>query len=546
MSKSFRIITTVLLLTTVLAVSHASAQSSSKTPSLYALDDTPRAPEAGWHAIEDALEEYQITTEPKVVASNPPSILLDIPYSSRLEALRTRFVDYGSEWKSWFGVLRYAGLRDEGTGFVYLGYHGDRVTGILHFRGERFQITGGVGGPQRLVRQSDELARTPNCGLHMGDNVSPVSSATSGGEETNAADGSGTLTSKVKTRLDVIAVYPRAYFPFPTSEITLVDFVEDSIALANESFDNSNINAFYNLRHVGPIVQTQPSDDSLQDALDLLNEQKSEIGTLRTAFGADFVTMFVPFGWTGTNACGVANGPVRRTSDNGLDYVSGVSGLQGSTLGKRTYSANRQSCGFDDLTLGHEMAHNFGMFHDVGLPASGTKLLSADARGHRMTVSQAPKATVMACNCTTPPYPSCGGPGVGAVCNRVTHFSDPNIEYMNVDTGVQNVSENAQMARDRLVTYSGFKPVSSNTPPVASFTISCNSSTRVCTFNASGTTDNGSIKNYIWDFGDGATKTTTSATTNHTYGGSGNSFWVHLLATDTGNQRDLAIGLVSL
>jgi hypothetical protein len=295
---------------------------------------------------------------------------------------------------------------------------------------------------------------------------------------------------------------------------------------------------------VGPIVQTQPAANSLQAALDLLNAQTAEISTLRSAFGADFVTMMVPYTWTATPACGIANLPVFRTSDNGADYIAGVAGLQGSALGIRLYSANREGCGFGDFTLAHEFGHNWGMWHDTPRrPQSDVNLLSTDALGYIFSFAGQPKATIMGCNCTP------GGPcsaSTSAVRNRIPHFSDPNLTWNGVPTGIPASAthpgtRNALMARSRLQSYPFFFGQSTNTPPVAAFSASCTAATSTCIFNANATTDNGTIASYYWDFGDGTSQTTLKPEAVHVYGGTGTFFWVHLLATDDGNQRDLAI-----
>ena len=70
-----------------------------------------------------------------------------------------------------------------------------------------------------------------------------------------------------------------------------------------------------------------------------------------------------------------------------------------------------------------------------------------------------------------------------------------------------------------------------NQPPVASFTSSCNNTTRVCSFNGTGSTDDVGIVSYGWAFGDGTTGT--GPTPSHTYAAAG-SYQVRLTVTDGG------------
>jgi PKD repeat protein len=68
-----------------------------------------------------------------------------------------------------------------------------------------------------------------------------------------------------------------------------------------------------------------------------------------------------------------------------------------------------------------------------------------------------------------------------------------------------------------------------NQPPVASFTFTCTDLD--CSFDGSGSTDDGTITGYNWDFGDG--ETGTGANVGHTYG-AGGTYDVTLTVTDDG------------
>ena len=71
-----------------------------------------------------------------------------------------------------------------------------------------------------------------------------------------------------------------------------------------------------------------------------------------------------------------------------------------------------------------------------------------------------------------------------------------------------------------------------NQPPVAAFTSSCNNTTRVCTFNGSGSTDDVGIVSYSWNFGDGS-PAGSGVSPSHTYATTG-TFQVTLTVTDGG------------
>jgi PKD repeat protein len=80
-----------------------------------------------------------------------------------------------------------------------------------------------------------------------------------------------------------------------------------------------------------------------------------------------------------------------------------------------------------------------------------------------------------------------------------------------------------------------------NNAPVASFTFSCTE--LACTFDGSGSTDDGSIDDYAWAFGDDGTGS--GVTTGHTYSADG-SYTVTLTVTDDGGKTSSTSQTVSV
>lgn len=539
MSRSTATLLAALLLTAAGTIHAAAAPPGNAAARPFTLNPTPQSPLTGWQAVPGSAEELVIDAAPEVIATNPETVLLDLPDGPPLEVHRRRFVDYRADWKSWFGTVRVAGSRGPEAGSVYLGYHGNQLTGLIDLSGidgRRFRIVGGLAGAHRLVRIADGLLDHALCPLDtlaarpgepfaepvLGSPTAPVAGPADGDADNSLATSAITALS---TRLDVIAIYPKAYFSFPTSEVTLLSFVQDSIALGNDAFNNSNIPAYYNLRYVGPVIGAQPPSTGLIGGLNWLNTDPSEVTSLRNAFGADIVTLYIPYIWDDDPYCGVANLP----EANGT--IVAQLGIVDRTFGDRAFTVNRQSCGFGDYTLAHEIGHNYGMRHETD--STGSSHLFPTGRGHDLT--SLGKSSVMACTCSS----GCSASS-SAVCNRIPYFSDPAISYMGVATGT-STRNNANVGRTQDGPYSNFRAVKSNTPPTASFTVSCTG--RTCTFNASGSTDNQTIPSggYWWDFGDGSTGS--GKIVSHTYGGSGTFFWVHLLVTDSGGQKDLGIDI---
>lgn len=108
------------------------------------------------------------------------------------------------------------------------------------------------------------------------------------------------------------------------------------------------------------------------------------------------------------------------------------------------------------------------------------------------------------------------------------------------DATTKNIVTNSKTANNHLL-YSlvadGSSDGTTNNPPVASFTYSC--SGLDCSFDGSGSTDDGGASNltYSWDFGDG--QTGSGATASHAYSGEG-TYTVTLTVTDSGGLADMA------
>jgi hypothetical protein len=236
----------------------AAASAAAGPQHLFTLDSTTAEksaqPPASRKFAPDAVEEFRITVDPAAVAANPPSFLIDLPGHSTLEALRTRFVSYQPDWKTWTGTLRPAGGKGPGAGYIHLGYHGDQMTAVIHWSGERFQIVRTPGG-HRLARLSDDLSPL-SCGVvDRGGKEAGLQFL----EEPAASPPAGAINKVATNRIDVLAVYPTEFFYRSAAEENgLLTFIRDSTSLANDAFTNSGVDAAYNLVGIVPLTGAQP------------------------------------------------------------------------------------------------------------------------------------------------------------------------------------------------------------------------------------------------------------------------------------------------
>jgi hypothetical protein len=515
--------------------------------------------------VFDAAEELLIQVDPRVVARNPRTLLIDLPGQPMLEAVRTRFDVYEADWKSWFGTLRPVDDESGPTGYIYLGFHGDRLTSDMTIAGERYRIVGGPGVGQRLVRLSAELT-PPSCGL---------------GAEADAADGEepsrphwrtpeespevGSFEEKdlqekdpVPTRtVDVLFVYPARLSTLPGARPTFFQFdgsqavryfAQDSIATANAIFTNSSVDARYGLLGVVPLIDAVEWNGAPVNGLQAMvawltggagnsPPRAPEPAALREAYGADIVAALIPPGWDATNACGYANLPqIGR-------FQTGVGTIQ-EDMGDRAFSATRSGCGGGDFTVPHEIGHNHGLRHNV---TTQEPIDAADiypyGRGYVFPVNGETRATVMGCH-------RIPGDIFGTVCNRIPHFSNPSILWppnspTAVPTGTppngNDPGRNEALAMlNRVFTTERYRTRSTNVAPSARMTVSCSGLN--CTFSASGSSDNTYIADYYWDLGDGTTARGFNANRTYTTAGFRR---IHLVVTDSQGQRTVTTGSAS-
>ena len=108
-----------------------------------------------------------------------------------------------------------------------------------------------------------------------------------------------------------------------------------------------------------------------------------------------------------------------------------------------------------------------------------------------------------------------------------------------VDTVVITIRDTVYVQRDSVV------PVPENKAPAATFSRSCASATRICSVNASASSDDGGISNlrFSWSWGDNLSGT--GVTASHTYAASG-SYQIRLTVTDAGGLTATATQTITL
>jgi hypothetical protein len=216
------------------------------------------------------------------------------------------------------------------------------------------------------------------------------------------------------TRIDMMVLYTNGMaMAYPG---TLIDTrIQYLIDLSNASFANSNIDTAFNLVYSQEVIYPDDSPGDMGEALNDLRGNNGvfiDVENLRTIYGADQVTLLRRFV---DEACGLA---YVLTSDNAR-YAYAVVHDGSKTDGSGYYCS--------ELTYAHEIGHNLGCAHDRA--NAGVAGRFSYSYGYQQVPGYQFR-TVMAYNCP-------GG------CPRINYFSNPNVMFEDIPTGVADPDENS-------------------------------------------------------------------------------------------------------
>ena len=203
--------------------------------------------------------------------------------------------------------------------------------------------------------------------------------------------------------IDLLVVYSTDALADAGSVAQIETMAQAAVDAANAAFVNSNMTARYRLVHTAAVNHTTIGNTS--DDLDWVTND-SGVAALRDQYGADMVTILVDT----PNSCGTAW--IQRSPGPGFEDAA--------------FAATDVDCAVGNLTFAHEHGHNMGFEHN----SEDSSATTSDASypwsfGQHVDGSY---RTVMS-------Y----GESV-----RVTQFSNPDILYYGVATGLVDVRDNAR------------------------------------------------------------------------------------------------------
>lgn len=220
--------------------------------------------------------------------------------------------------------------------------------------------------------------------------------------------------------IDVLVVYSPQVLAAMGSLANVEAEIHAAVDTANLAFANSDMTARFSLAGIRPF----PRDEVEVRDLEWLRLDPAGIA-MRDEVGADLASLWVE---NSINVCGA--GFI-------MDRLDG--GFAGNAV-----QITMRSCAVADLVYAHEHGHNMGMQHDPANGVPPAQALFPWAFGHYVDNAF---RTVMS-------YPGeCAGN-----CPRVAHFSNPDVNYTGLPTGIAEQRDNRRVGNVTAPIIAGFRP----------------------------------------------------------------------------------------
>ncbi len=342
----------------------------------------------------------------------------------------------------------FGGLEGDDTGWFILVLENDAVAGMIHSpaMGLLYEVRFVEAGTHAVVELDDSLF--PECGIDGGaapkGGGAPKGAAPaeqeSGIEEEEPEDAEGAAPrgtcNPPGTVFDTLIVYSDDARAAAGGTDAINALCQLSIDVTNQTYTNSVINARMRL-----VFRSEVAYDESGTAQDHLN---------RLISTSDGVLDFV-HGWRDTYRADMV---CLLVDDDDPDAMGNgtICGLaQCNSNAANAFSIVIWDCATGNFSFPHELGHNQGADHDAANVGSGCNYSNYD-RGWLFTGNDmANYRTVMAYD----------DPAPGTQFTRIGYFSNPNVTFQGVVTGVAvgqpNEAFNVQVINNRAGTVEGFR-----------------------------------------------------------------------------------------
>ncbi|WP_395376686.1 M12 family metallo-peptidase [Marinicella sp. W31] len=337
---------------------------------------------------------------------------VDLPNGTKTTAVFSRLKSYSNNRYSWFGHIK--SHPDEQ---IIISQTKGAYAGAIYSHSGTFEIQPMKAGQVRVVELNSEAF--PDC--EAGE-VPPNSTV----EQQKHSPTIQAPTRGGTVDFDVVVVYTPEARDGAGGVAQIEATALAAVDAMNLSMSNSLVDAEANLSYTG-LVGYNDSGDSSTD----LNwvRTSSQVGTIRTAFGGDMVSLLVQT----MGGCG--RGYVMRNPGPGF--------------ASSAVQVTRRSCAVGNLSFAHEFGHNLGLEHNPE-DSSATSATASNPWSFGQYHSGAYRTVMSYSN------PCTGG------CTRRQYFSNPDVQFMSLDTGVANTKDNARTLRQTTPIAAAFRPAAND------------------------------------------------------------------------------------
>jgi hypothetical protein len=385
---------TILLLTaswqSTLAQGNPDAPGLTKAPGLFIKQIVP-----GARKMNDAAIRHR-SVQLNIDHLKNKDLLLNLFDDAEFAAERTQIKEGAEGAFTWSGKLK-----GPVGGSALITVFGNSVAGSISTDdGRLFEINSSPGNG--ITIEEIDLNKLPP---HI-DPISPDNAPFEEGSlESPESQNTPVISADSGDTIDLMILYtPNTRERWGASGIQ--SKIINAVDAMNSAQANSLINARYRLVYMGEINYTETGD--MGQALDRITGTSDgyidNVHTLRNQYGADIVSLIDE----DSNACGIA-------------WVMTPNQLTDNRMARLAFNVTNSGC-LSGHTLTHEIGHNEGCAHNrENAGVSGSYDFSY---GHRDTT--AGFRTIMSYSCS------------GGACPRISHFSNPNVNYDGAPTGIDH------------------------------------------------------------------------------------------------------------
>lgn len=361
--------------------------SAASSDDLFSIKTAPKAvvgeERSSLASVRESVIEFNYDAAALSRVENLPISVFDSKtYDAKIGNVEIRAIDD----VTWRGKIN----SDKFSGDVFLTFTKGYVAGMIYTPDAVYEIV--AKGEKQYLVQLDQ-ALFPEC---YGDLKGEQETGTRSVAPEGVASDSGDM-------IDVLVVYTTAVKNNVGGNPQAQLLAQAAIDSTNTAYINSKIRQRLRLVHSEEIVYTETSSAST----DLSNlRSNATIATMRNTFNADMVSMISE----STGVCGIG-------------YL--LNSMGGSPT--NAFTVTVRSCAVGNLSFAHELGHNMGSQHN---PENGSGPIFPYSYGHYVNGSY---RTVM----------SYADPCTNG-CTRVPYFSNPQIVYSGLPTGIDNQRDNAR------------------------------------------------------------------------------------------------------